>query len=43
MRLLDSGVLMPWEMRVWYLGEDEKKAGETLKVSGRTVGKEEEV
>lgn len=43
MRLLDSGVIMPWEMRVWYLGEDEKKAIDTLQNPMSVDGKEEKL
>jgi len=40
MQLLASGVIEPWEMRVWYLGEDENTAKEQVKLAGR---KEEDV
>lgn len=35
MQLLTSGVIEPWEMRVWYLGEDENTARELLLNAGR--------
>lgn len=42
LKLLECGVIEPWEMRVWYLGEDDNTAKE--KLLGRTVpgGEEEE-
>ncbi len=42
LKLLECGVIEPWEIRVWYLGEDENTAKE--KLLGETVpGKEEKV
>lgn len=38
-QLLESGVIEPWEMRAWYLGEDEKTADKQLE---GTEGKEED-
>ena len=33
-KLVESGIMMPWEFRMWYFGEDEETAkrcvGETL-------------
>ncbi|MBQ7985936.1 MAG: phage capsid protein [Clostridia bacterium] len=41
LKLLEFGVIEPWEIRVWYLGEDENTAKE--KLLGKTVpGGEEE-
>lgn len=42
MKLLESGVIEPWEIRVWYLGEDENTAkgkllGKTLPKTGDEV------
>lgn len=42
MKLLESGVIEPWEIRVWYLGEDENTAkgkllGKTLPKTGEKV------
>ena len=33
-KLLELGVIEPWEVRLWYLGEDENTAKE--KLSGKT-------
>lgn len=35
MKLLSSGVIEPWEMRVWYLGEDENTARKQLEFASR--------
>ena len=34
MKLLSTGVIEPWEMRVWYLGEDDAAAKKQLEESG---------
>ncbi len=42
LKLLECGVIEPWEIRVWYLGEDENTA--RGKLLGKTIpGKREEV
>ena len=40
LELLSSGVIEPWEMRVWYLGEDENAAKKQLEKAG---GKEMDI
>lgn len=40
-KLLEAGVIEPWEFRVWYLGEDENTAKSKLSVSSY-IGKEED-
>ena len=40
LELLSSGVIEPWEMRVWYLGEDENTAKKQLEKAG---GKEMDI
>ena len=39
LRLLEKGIITPWEMRAWYFGEDEKQAKKRVL---RPAGKEEQ-